>query len=1092
MKQVLTLLLILGTLVAPAQRRKKFSIQKTPESALSQTSVDRLKFRHVGPALMSGRIADFAVNPDNPTEYYVAVASGGVWKTVNNGNTYEPIFDNQGSYSIGVVTMDPNNPNVIWVGTGENNNQRSVAYGDGVYKSLDGGKTWKHMGLKKSEHIGSIVVDPNNSDVVYVAAIGPLWSEGGDRGLYKTTNGGESWHRVLHIDKHTGINEVHMDPRNSEVLYATAHQRRRHVFTYISGGPGSGIHKSTDGGKTWKEINSGLPSVDLGRIGLAISPANPEYIYAIVEAARGEGGFYISTTRGESWEKRSSYVSSGNYYQEIAVDPVNPNKIYGMNTWMKVSVDGGRTFNNVGEDNKHVDNHCLWINPDNTNHLLAGCDGGIYETWNSGKHWSYKANLSITQFYKVSVDNAKPFYNIYGGTQDNNSLGGPSRTVSASSIVNEDWYITQGGDGFETQIDPENTDIVYAQYQYGGLTRFDKKSGELKGIQPKERKGENEYRWNWDAPLQVSNHKPTRLYFAANKLFRSEDRGDKWEVLGDDLTAQIDRNKLEVMGRIWSVDAVMKNGSTSPYGTIVAFSESPLDENLLVVGTDDGLIQISKDGGKSWNKSSSFPGIPSNTYVNMVFTSKHDKNVIYAIFNDHKRGNFKPYVLKSSDQGATWTSIASNLPDRGSAYSIEEDHVDRNLLFVGTEFGVFFSDNGGVEWKQLKGGLPTIAVRDIAIQKGENDLVLGTFGRGFYVLDDYSSLRGISSTLSNNAELYSVRDGLLFEYAYPLGLKGAATQGDNYFMGENLGSEVIFTYYLKDDIKSKADQRKEQEAENGKKKADNYFPSYKALKAEKEEVAPSLLFTIKDAEGTIMRKLTASPSKGINRLKWDLRNSPKNPVNLSTPSFYNPWAETNEGTMVAPGQYSVTMSSIVDGQENVLGTQSFNLMPINNATLPAADRAELAEFMAKAGALRGKVKSVAQALSEINGELKQMNAAILATPVSQSELLAEYNAIKDEVSKLSIIVNGDPIKSKLDIGQVPSLSSRSGSLAWEQAASTAAPTQTHRDVYKITVEELEPVYRATKEILEVKIVNFKKKLKAAGAPYTPGNLKHLD
>lgn len=1091
MKQLITLILVFGTLISSAQKRKS-STNTATKSVLSETSIDGLRFRHVGPALMSGRIADFAVNPDNPTEYYVAVASGGVWKTVNSGNTYQPIFDSQGSYSIGVVTMDPNNSNVIWVGTGENNNQRSVAYGDGIYKSLDGGKSWQHMGLKTSEHIGSIVVDPNNSDVVYVAAVGPLWSAGGDRGLYKTTDGGKNWSRVLHIDENTGVNEVHMDPRDPNVLYAAAHQRRRHVFTYLGGGPKSGIHKSTDGGVTWKKITNGLPAVDLGRIGMAISPANPEFIYAIVEAARGEGGFYISTTRGESWEKRSSYSSSGNYYQELIADPVDPNKIYSMNTWMKVSVDGGRTFKNVGEDNKHVDNHCLWINPQNTNHMLAGCDGGIYETWDDGAHWSYKANLSITQFYKVSVDNAKPFYNIYGGTQDNNSLGGPSRTISASSIVNEDWYITQGGDGFETQIDPGNPNISYVQAQYGVLSRFDKKSGELKGIQPKERKDENEYRWNWDAPLQVSNHKAERLYFAANKLFRSNDRGDSWEVLGDDLTAQIDRNKLKVMGRIWSVDAVAKNRSTSPYGTIVAFSESPVDENLLVVGTDDGLIQISNNGGQSWSRKSSFPGIPANTYVNMVYTSKHDKNLIYAIFNNHKRGDFKPYVLKTNDQGASWTNISANLPARGSTYALEEDRVDSNLLFVGTEFGVFFSDNGGAAWKQLKAGLPTIAVRDLAIQSDENDLVLGTFGRGFYVLDDYSVLRNISSTLNKKAALYSVRNGLLFEYSYPLGLKGAATQGDNYFMGENLGSEVLFTYYLKDDMKSRAELRKEREAKNIKNGADNFFPTYDELEAEKSEQKPSLLFTIKDAEGQIVRKLSTDATKGVSRLKWDLRNNPKNPVNLNKPGFYNPWAETNEGTMVAPGIYSVTMSSLVDGSETVLGTQSFSLTPLNNATLPAVDRKALAEFMSMAGQLRGKVKSVQQALSEIQGELKHMKAAILATPVAQTEILSEFNAISDEVRQLSIKVNGDPIKYSLDQGQVPSLSSRSGSLAWEQGASTAVPTQTHRELFKITTEELAPVYKATKEILEVKMVALKQKLKTSGAPYTPGNLTHLD
>jgi photosystem II stability/assembly factor-like uncharacterized protein len=1092
MKYLLTIVFVASLFVANGQKRKNSS-SSSPASSLSQTSFDGLKFRHVGTALMSGRIADFAVNPNNPAEYYVAVASGGVWKTVNNGTTYTPIFDAQGSYSIGVVTLDPNNPNVVWVGTGENNNQRSVAYGDGIYKSEDGGSTWQHMGLKSSEHIGSIVVDPNDSDIVYVSAIGPLWSKGGDRGLYKTINGGKNWERVLNIDEHTGVNEVHMDPRNSDVLYAVAFQRRRHVFTYLGGGPSSGLYKSTDAGQTWKEINQGLPKVDLGRIGLAISPANPEYIYAIVEAARGEGGFYISTNRGASWMKRSSYSTSGNYYQEIVADPVNPDKIYSMNTWMQVSLDGGRTFKPVGEDSKHVDNHCLWINPNNTKHMIAGCDGGIYDTWDGAERWNYKSNLSITQFYKVSVDNAKPFYNIYGGTQDNNSIGGPSRTVSASGIVNSDWYITLGGDGFETQIDPENSDIVYAQYQYGGLTRFDKKSGEMKGIQPKERKGENSYRWNWDAPLLVSNHDNKRLYFAANKLFKSDDRGNSWQVISDDLTAQIDRNKLKVMDRIWSVDAVAKNKSTSQYGTIVAFSESPLDENLLFVGTDDGLIQITKDGGKTWVKQSLFPSIPRNTYVNMIYSSKHDKNVVYAIFNNHKNGDFKPYVLKSRDQGATWSVITNNLPVRGSSYAIEEDHVDPKLLFIGTEFGLFFSDNGGLEWTQLKAGLPTVAVRDIAIQKDENDLVLGTFGRGFYVLDDYSSLRNVSSTLGNNAELYAVRDGLLFEYSFPLGLKNAATQGDNYFMGDNLGSEVIFTYYLKDEMKSKGDLRKEQEAKNIKSGANNYFPSYEQLKNEKEENKPVLFFTIQDEKGNVVRKLTATPKKGMNRLNWDLRNHPKYPVDLAKSSFYNPWAETNEGTMVAPGAYTVSLTSIVGGVESILSErQSFNLIALNNTTLPAADRAELASFQEKVGRLKGRVNSVQLALSEMKNELKHMEVAIQMTPAEQGVLLEEYQALQQELLTIEVKVNGDPIAANLDQGQVPGLANRIGSITWEQSASTSAPTQTHRDVYVIVEEELEPVYSATKELLEVKMVAFKKKLKVAGAPYTPGNLTHLD
>jgi photosystem II stability/assembly factor-like uncharacterized protein len=730
-------------MLAQKNDKKKEAEVKTP---LEELKLKNLKFRSVGPALTSGRISDIAVNPSDPFEYYVATSSGGVWKTKNAGTSFTPIFDGEGSYSIGCVTMDPNNSNVIWIGTGENNNQRSVAYGDGIYKSNDGGASWKHMGLKYSEHIGKIIVDPANSDIVFVAAIGPLWSKGGDRGVYKTIDGGNTWDKVLNIDEHTGVTDLIMDPRNSDVLYAAAFQRSRHVFTYLGGGPGSGMHKSTDGGKTWEKINKGLPKVDLGRIGLAISPADPEIIYAIVEAAQGKSGFYRSTNRGASWHKRGDYVTSGNYYQEIIADPIDKNTVYAMDTWMNVSHDGGKTFKNVGEDYKHVDNHSMWIDVDNNKHWIVGCDGGIYETFDAAKNWSFKDNLPVTQFYKVAVDNDFPFYNIYGGTQDNFSLGGPSRTITDHGIINSDWFITHGGDGFESQVDPQNPDIVYAQSQYGVLVRYDRKSGEEVGIQPKERKGENQYRWNWDAPLAVSKHQEGRIYFAANKLFRSDDRGNSWNVLGDDLTRQLNRNELKIMDRTWSVDAVAKNRSTSPYGTIVAFSESPVNANLLIVGTDDGLIQISEDGGSTWRKVENIQGVPQRSYVNSVYASRHDENLIYAAFNHHKYGDFKPYIFKSTNKGRSWENISSTLPERGSVYSIEEDHIEKDLIFCGTEFGVFFSPDMGGNWKQLKSGVPTIAVRDIAIQERENDLVLGTFGRGFYVLDDYSGLRSMENT----------------------------------------------------------------------------------------------------------------------------------------------------------------------------------------------------------------------------------------------------------------------------------------------------------------------------------------------------------
>ncbi len=1087
---VLTFLL---SFTLEAQRKKKSTDDQT-KSAFEEVSLSGLKFRSIGPALTSGRISDFAVNPENPKEYYVAVSAGGVWKTTNAGTTYTPIFDSQGSYSIGCVTMDPNNSNVIWVGTGENNNQRSVAYGDGIYKSIDGGKSWKQMGLKNSEHIGKILVDPRNSDVVYVAAIGPLWSEGGDRGVYKTTDGGQTWEAVLTVDEHTGVNDILLDPRDPDVLYAAAYQRRRHVFTYLGGGPGSGMYKTTDGGATWDKINKGLPSVDMGRIGLAMAPSDPEIIYAIVEAAQGKGGFFRSTNRGASWSKQGGYASSGNYYQEIVVDPNDAETIYGMNTWMQISRDGGKTFKVLGEVSKHVDNHCLWIDPADSEHFIAGCDGGIYESWDGAKTWGFKANLPVTQFYKVALDNAEPFYNVYGGTQDNFSLGGPSRSVSGNGIANEEWWITHGGDGFETQVDQSNENIIYAQSQYGVLVRYDKSSGEEVGIQPQPRKDENSYRWNWDAPLVISNFNNKRLYFAANKVFRSDDQGNSWEVISDDLTQQINRNELNVMGRVWGIDAVMKNGSTSPYGTIVAMDESPKKEDLLYVGTDDGLVQVTENGGTSWTRVSSFPGVPSRTYVNMLLASQHDENVVFACFNNHKNGDFKPYVLKSTDKGKTWSSIASNLPERGSAYAIAQDHVDPNLLFVGTEFGVFVSNNGGGAWKQLKAGVPTVAVRDLAIQRRENDLVLGTFGRGFYVLDDYSSLRSMNeSTLGSEAELFSVRDPLLYEPSHPLGLPGVAFQGDSYYRGDNLGSVAMFTYYLKDDIKSLKDQRREKEKEAKKDGKSTSYPSYEALKAEREEKAPMLLLTVKNSSGNVVRKITTKPSKGLNRITWDLRYTDTDPISLSKSSFYNPWGDSDKGILVSPGAYTVSLSKIVnDVITQIADPVSFTINALDNRSLPATDRVALNDFNRKVLKLSGSVGAAQQTLSEVRNQMKHINDALVRAEVPyDSELVTNARNLEKAMAEISTGLNWDGIAGTLDIGRPPSVGSRVGMLVYQMFASTSDPTQTNRDSYAIAVEEFKPILASLQKLVNDDLKSLQDQLVAVGAPYTPYSLPNV-
>lgn len=1071
------------------------STVKEKKTGFDTVDISGLKFRSIGPALTSGRISEFAVDPKNPKRYFVAVSSGGIWRTKNAGTTFEPVFDNESSFSIGTITMDPNNSSVLWVGTGENNNQRSVAYGDGIYKSVDGGSTWKNMGLKNSEHIGRIIVHPTNSDIIYVAAIGPLWSAGGDRGLYRSKDGGKTWDKVLSIDQHTGVNDVVMDPRYPDILYASSFQRRRHVFTYVGGGPQSSIYKSFDGGTTWEKSASGLPTVDIGRIGFAISPADPEYIYALVEAARGKGGTFRSTNRGSSWEKMGDYHSTGNYYTEIVADPQRPERLYSMDTWLQVSNDGGKSWRNVGEDTKHVDNHCMWIDPEDTDHFLVGCDGGIYETWDAAKTWHFKTNLPVTQFYKVSVDNAEPFYNIYGGTQDNFSLGGPSRSISANAISNEEWFITHGGDGFETQVDPQNPNIIYSQSQHGVLVRYDKLSGEEVGIQPHEGKGEDSYRWNWDSPLAISHHVPGRIYFAANKLFVSDDRGDNWQRISDNLTRQIDRNKLKVMGRVWSVDAVAKNTSTSIYGNIVAFSESPINPNLLYVGTDDGLIQVTSDRGKTWRKVDNITGAPDTSFVNMIIASSHNENVVYACFNHHKYGDFKPYVFISRDKGVTWSNISGNLPDRGSVYALAEDHVDPELIFAGTEFSFFVSNNGGKNWKKLSNGLPTIAVKDIAIQTRENDIVLATFGRGFYVLDDYSPLRKIRETdISKEASVLPVRDAYVFESSYPLGLPGKSFQGDSYYRGDNLGAQALITFYVKDKIVTTSDLRVEEEEKVAKENKDNVYPTYEQLSKERDEEKAKLYVIIQNQAGETVRKLPVSADKaGLQRIVWDLRTAPKDAISLSSSSFYNPFAGKDEGPLVPPGMYSVSLARWQDDKMVPVGeSTSFKVKTLDNKVLPAKDFNSMVSFKRKIENLDRIRQSASGAISSAFSELNHIRKAITQMEDLEETWLGEVILIENKLENIQRKLSGDPLKYRLDMDPSPSMSDRIGRILYENKYSSSEPTGTHIRSLEIAQEELTAILPELQEVLKKDLVQLRIKLQKAGAPYTPNVIPIFD
>ena len=681
---------------------------QSSDVASMQKAANGLKLRNIGPAVMGGRIADIAVNPHNKSNWFIAVGSGGVWKTDNSGITWKPVFDNESSYSIGTITIDPNTPSTVWVGTGENVSGRHVGWGDGVYKSTNAGATWQNMGLEKSEHIGRILVDPRNSDVVFVAAEGPLWSSGGERGLYKSTDGGKTWSAPLLIDENTGVTDMEFDPSNPDVIYAAAYQRRRKTWSLLSGGPKSGIYKSTDNGDTWKQITTGLPGADKGKIGLAVTPANPDLVYATIESDNRNKGFYKSTDKGESWTKQNSYTSGGtgpHYYQEIEVSPQNPDLIYQMDVFIQVTRDGGKSFNVLGNGReKHSDNHALWIDPDNGNHLIAGTDGGLYETYDEGTTWRQFPNLPIAQFYKIALDNAEPFYNVVAGAQDLGTLLGPTRTTNTEGVRNQDWYVPLGADGYDAAFDPEDPNTVYMEIQGGELNRLDRKTQEVIKIKPSPAPGDAPERFNWDAPIVVSPHDNKTLFFGSQRVWKSEDRGDSWTAISKDLTTNTNRYTLEMMDRVQSVDALYDNGAMSKYATLTGISESPVTEGLLYTGSDDGLIHVSEDGGQNWKKAGNLPKVPERSFINDVEASQHDANTVFAIADGHKLGDYNTYLFMSKNKGKSWQSIAGDLPAETIVWSIKQDHEDENLLFLGAEYGIYFSPNMGVNWIKLGNG----------------------------------------------------------------------------------------------------------------------------------------------------------------------------------------------------------------------------------------------------------------------------------------------------------------------------------------------------------------------------------------------------
>ena len=1051
-------------------------------SLFSSKTFKAMELRSIGPAYMSGRIADIEIDQKNPSTWYTAVASGGVWKTVNAGTTWSPIFEDQAVYSIGDVTIDPSNSDIIWVGTGENNGGRHISFGDGVYKSMDGGKTWKNMGLKASEHVSDIVIHPTNSDIVWVSAQGPLWSGGGERGLYKTTDGGKNWKQVLTPeDEWTGVTSLLIDPRNPDKLYAATWSRERKVAAYVGTGSGAGIHTSNDGGETWTKLKTGLPKGNMGKIGMAISPINPNVVYATIEIDERKGGFYRSSNQGASWTKVSDEVGAGtgpHYYQEIFADRHQFDRVYIASNYSKVSDDGGKTWTPINTKRKHVDDHAMAFHPTDPDFVLLGADGGIYMSHDRMQNWRFMANLPLTQFYKVAPDDSKPFYNVYGGAQDNSTQGGPSRTSRTEGIKNKDWFLTLGGDGHQPAVEPGNPDILYSQWQQGNLTRVDRKTKEGVYIKPQPLPGDPAERFNWDAPINVSAHDPKRIYFASQRVWRSDNRGDSWTPVSGDLTKNGNRLHRPMMGRTWSVEAGWDLYAMSEFHTIANFAESPVDENILWVGTDDGLIQVTADGGKSWKKIdlSDVKGIPAEAYVNDIRADLYDPNTVYVALDNHKNGDYKPYLLKSTNLGKRWTSLADSLPEKHLVWRIVQDHVNKDLMFVGTEFGVFFTIDGGKKWTELDGGIPTISTRDVKIQRRENDLVIGTFGRGIYILDDYAPLRSLTEESMEN-------DALLFAPSRPvkwfqLDRNHTRTDGDDRFVAKNPEHGATLTYFMKDSLLTSKEVRQQADKKLVKEEKYPKYPTWEAIEAENQEAKPAVYIEINDATGQFVNRITGKTKKGLHRITWDMTYA-------SAGALTSEDSGNGRGLTAMPGKYTATLYKRVGSQITQLAEPvELELESIYQQALTGLSADRMKRFTKDIVAAQKLSSMTTAVLEQITDSMKVIRTAVDRTPGNVSQLEAEFATLQTEINAINYELNG--LQSRVRKGATPAtIRSRLG-YAMSAMRSSYGPTQQHIDQLGYATEGLSAVNKRVNTLYETTLPALQKAIVETGGPWTIG------
>lgn len=996
-----------------------------------ETSLEGMRLRSIGPAVMGGRIDDLAVMESRPWIFYVGTASGGLWKTTNNGTTWRAIFDDQETSSIGDVTLAPSDPETVWVGTGEPNNRQSSSFGNGVYKSIDGGETWQHMGLRDTHHIGRIVIHSLDPRKVYVAALGHLWGPNEERGVFMTTDGGQSWEKALFIDENTGVVDLAMDPVNPLIIYAAAYQRRRTPWGFYGGGPGSGLFRTDDGGKTWQKLSEGLPDGDLGRIGIDIYRTDPRIVYALVQSQ--EGGLFRSEDRGTTWERVNQLNPRPMYYSKVRIDPNDRRRIYVLGAPFYVSSDGGETFQRntdmtpVYDVGVHGDHHALWINPANSRHLILGGDGGLHFSWDASSSWDKVNNLPIAQFYAIGVDMQNPYF-IYAGAQDTHSWGGPSATHHHIGIVDSDWFQINFGDGMYQQVDPTDPDVIYTESQGGNIVRFNGKTGDRKVIRPRPREGEPRYRFHWTAPIRISSHDSNTLYLGGNRLFISKDRGETWTSTPD-LTRAEDRNELPIMGILPEEGTLSRHDGTSFWGTITTVAESPVSPGLLWVGTDDGVVQVSRDGGQTWtNLAGKLMGrYEERSTVSRIVASHADAGRAYVSFDRHQLDDFAPYVFTTDDFGNSWRAIHEDLPQTGWVNVVVEHPRNPDLLFVGTETGLFVSFDRGEAWGRLTGNFPTVPVDDLVIHPRDYDLVVGTHGRSIYILDDLTPFEQYTKEVRDSeAHLFDVRVSYQF-----LPWKHESYGAQRRFIGENPPRGALISYYLGSELDKGVD------------------------------------LSILDGNGNVLRELKGAGRAGFNRIVWDLRIAPPEGVPQS------------RGPFVVPGRYRVRLSVNEKQLEKAMEVEMAPGVVVSGEELRARY-----DFLAALNRLRAAVQQTINRSREIEeeiGEFLKRTGSIVP-----EELSSAAERVQDEAKGIREQLAGAEGESSFSN---PSLQTRASRLFREldgdlvRQGTLSGPTSTQRQTLRSLERKIDDPISLLNHLVEIKIPDLNRRIQEAELPW---------